>query len=76
MLDHIGGIYYLLGEKQKALDFYNQELPLRRAVGDSNKEAKTLNNIGDVYDSLGEKQKALDFHNQAAEVSARSRRPF
>jgi hypothetical protein len=35
-----------------------------------------LHNIGDVYDSLGEKQKALDFHNQAAEVSARSRRPF
>jgi hypothetical protein len=27
-------------------------------------------------ESSREKQKALDFHNQAAEVSARSRRPF
>jgi len=76
MLKTIGGIYGSLGENRKALDFYNRALPLWRAAGDSSGEAKTLNNIGDVYDSLGEKQKALDFHNQAAEVSARSRRPF
>ncbi|MCL6750391.1 CHAT domain-containing protein, partial [Nostoc sp. CCCryo 231-06] len=54
-----------LGEKQKALDFYNQALPLRRAVGDRAGEATTLNNIGAVYSALGEKQKALDFYNQA-----------
>ena len=76
VLNTIGGVYGSLGENRKALDFYNRALPLWRAVGDSSGEAKTLNNIGDVYDSLGEKQKALDFHNQAAEVSARSRRPF
>ncbi|WP_226594354.1 CHAT domain-containing protein, partial [Microseira wollei] len=54
-----------LGEKQKALDYYNQALPLYRAVGDRGGEAATLNNIGLVYDSLGEKQKALDYYNQA-----------
>ncbi|MDZ8137352.1 MAG: CHAT domain-containing tetratricopeptide repeat protein, partial [Nostoc sp. DedQUE04] len=50
---------------QKALDFYNQALPLYRAVGARSGVATTLNNIGLVYDGLGEKQKALDFYNQA-----------
>ncbi|MEH1890660.1 MAG: CHAT domain-containing tetratricopeptide repeat protein, partial [Nostoc sp.] len=50
---------------QKALEFYNQALPLRRAVGDRSGEATTLNNIGGVYDALGQKQKALEFYNQA-----------
>ncbi|MBG1240051.1 CHAT domain-containing protein, partial [Nostoc sp. NZL] len=54
-----------LGEKQKALEFYNQALLLRRAVGDRAGEATTLNNIGAVYSALGEKQKALEFYNQA-----------
>ena len=54
-----------MGEKQKALEFFNQALPLRRAVGDRGGEATTLNNIGLVYDSLGEKQKALEYYNQA-----------
>jgi tetratricopeptide (TPR) repeat protein len=33
-LNNIGGVYYALGEKQKALEFYNQSLPLSRATGD------------------------------------------
>ena len=33
-LNNIGAVYDDLGEKQKALDYYNQALPLRRAVGD------------------------------------------
>ncbi|NJL80337.1 MAG: CHAT domain-containing protein [Richelia sp. SM2_1_7] len=61
----IGRIYSDLGEKQKALQFFNQALPLRRAVGDRGGEATTLNNIGQVYNYLGEKQKALQFYNQA-----------
>jgi CHAT domain-containing protein len=64
-LNNIGGVYSDLGEKQKALEFYNQALPLIRAVGDKRGEATTLNNIGSVYDALGEKQKALEFYNQA-----------
>ena len=33
-LNNIGVVYNALGEKQKALDFYNQALLLRRTVGD------------------------------------------
>ncbi len=61
----IGGVYSNLGEKQKALSYYNQALPLFRAVGDKGAEALTLSRIGGVYSDLGEKQKALSYYNQA-----------
>ena len=45
-LNNIGRIYLDLGEKQKALQFYNQALPLLRAVGDRSGEATALTSIG------------------------------
>ena len=44
-LNNIGAVYSDLGEKQKALDFYNQALPLMRAVGDAYGEVTILDNI-------------------------------
>ena len=64
-LNNIGSVYDNLGDKKKALAFYNQALPLQRDVGDRAGEATTLNNIGLVYSSLGDKKKALAFYNQA-----------
>jgi tetratricopeptide (TPR) repeat protein len=60
-----GAVYLDLGETQKALDYFNQALPLMRAAGDPAGEARTLNEIGRVCDTLGETQKALDYFNQA-----------
>ncbi|MGL5081776.1 MAG: CHAT domain-containing protein [Microcoleaceae cyanobacterium] len=65
----LGRVHSALGEKQKALEFYNQALPLSRAMGDRATEAATLSNIGSVYNALGEKQKALEFYNQALPLS-------
>ncbi|MEG4059281.1 tetratricopeptide repeat protein, partial [Microcoleus sp. Pol7_B2] len=61
----IGGVYDKLGEKQKALEYYSQSLPLLRAVGDRGREAISLNNIGGVYADLGEQQKALEYYSQS-----------
>ena len=60
-----GRISDRLGEKSIALKYYDQALPLARAVGLKSLEAATLNNIGLVYSSLGEKQKALEYYAQA-----------
>ena len=38
-----------MGEPQKALDYYNQALPIILAVGDRGSEAIALNNMGGVY---------------------------
>ena len=64
-LNNIGLVYSALGDKQQALDYYQQALPLSRGVGDRSGEAVTLNNIGGVYSVLGEKQQALDYYQQA-----------
>jgi CHAT domain-containing protein/tetratricopeptide (TPR) repeat protein len=61
----LGRINYLLSEKQQALAYFNQALPLCRAIGDIAGEGLTLNNIGSVYAELGEQQKALEYYNQA-----------
>ncbi len=58
-------VYSDLGEKHKALQKYNQALPILRVVGDRGVEGTTLNNIGRVYSDLGKKQKALQKYNQA-----------
>jgi len=58
-------VYDDLGDKHKALTYYEQALPLRRAVGDRGGEATTLNNIGMVYRALGDNQKALTYYEQA-----------
>ena len=47
-LTSLGVLYDSLGEKQKAIDYYNQALPIHRAVGDRSGEATTLNNLGSV----------------------------
>ena len=39
-------IYRSLGEAQKALEKFNEALPISRAIGDRSGEAVTLNNIG------------------------------
>ncbi|MEQ8871308.1 MAG: tetratricopeptide repeat protein, partial [Roseovarius sp.] len=64
-LNNIGSVYDDLGEKQQALEYYQQALPLSQAVGDRAREATTLNNIGLVYSDLGEKQQALEYFQQA-----------
>ncbi|MCM3906468.1 MAG: CHAT domain-containing protein [Pyrinomonadaceae bacterium] len=52
----------------RALDFYNQALPLLQAVKDDTGEATALNNIGLIYDSLGEKQEALRYYTRAIPI--------
>ena len=64
----IGRIYNHLGEKQKALQYFNQALLLKRALEDKGGEATTLNNIGQVYSDIGEKQKALQKLKQASTI--------
>ncbi|MBS1251099.1 MAG: Regulatory protein AfsR [Anaerolineales bacterium] len=68
LLNNLARVYDALGEKQKALDFYNQALPIWHQVSDRAGEATTLNNIGRVYTALGEKQQALDYYNQALPI--------
>jgi len=61
-------VYSDLGEQAKALEYFEQALPLHKAVGNRAGEAATLNNIGGVYSDLGEQAKALEYYEQAARL--------
>jgi CHAT domain-containing protein/Tfp pilus assembly protein PilF len=69
-LNDLGTIYGDLGEPKKALEFYNQALPILRSLRprDRKNEATTLNNIGKTYDDLRDEKKALKFFEQALEI--------
>ena len=65
-------MYSGLGDRQRALEYYGQALPIRREVGDRAGEAVTLNNIGALYSRLGDRQRTLEVRAGVAESSGRS----
>jgi CHAT domain-containing protein/Tfp pilus assembly protein PilF len=50
---------------RKAIDKYNEALPLWREAGDKTGEGYTLNQIGLVYSRTGEPKKAIGYYEQA-----------
>src|ERR1035438_2961399 len=75
-LDDIGIVYDDLGDKQKALNYYAQALPIYRQVGSRDGEAGVLDNMGLIYDDLGEPQKALERYNQALPLATAVNNPL
>ncbi len=68
LLNNIGWVYDRLGQKEQALEVYQQALAIHREVGNRPMEGTTLNNIGLVHSALGQKDKALDFYQQALAI--------
>jgi CHAT domain-containing protein len=60
-----GRILTDLGQEQKALDLFNEILPIWRQFNLLQGEASTLTNMGRVYNDLGERDKAIEVLNQA-----------
>jgi tetratricopeptide (TPR) repeat protein len=58
-----------LGDKNKALEYYEQALPLSRQVGDKGVEATTLNNIGLVLAELNRYSEALEALERAVQLN-------
>jgi tetratricopeptide (TPR) repeat protein len=67
-LHQIGAAHFSLGEKQRALDYYQQALQLWRSLKDRKGEGKTLNNIALTIYSQGERRQALDYYQQALQL--------
>ncbi|WP_353738122.1 tetratricopeptide repeat protein [Microcystis sp. LE19-8.1F] len=67
-LTSLGNAYGSLGEYQKAIEFHQQSLAIKREIGDRGGEAKSYGNLGTVYGSLGEYQKAIEFYQQSLAI--------
>ena len=65
---YIASTSSMLGQKQEALQYYQQALLISREVGDRGGEGTTLNNLGAVYNGLGQQQEALQYYQQALQI--------
>ncbi len=55
--------------QRRAIEKYQESLPLWRSLGDTAKEVTTLSAIGHSYINLGEHPKALSFYEQGLQLS-------
>src|SRR5262249_20366598 len=58
-LNNLGRVYSGLGNRQQALDYYQQALPVRREVGDRSGEAVTRYNIAMIHHGRGDLDSAI-----------------
>jgi tetratricopeptide (TPR) repeat protein len=67
-VDDLGKLQWLRGDYQKALEFTQRALALRRRLGDRRSIALSLNNLGLVYQDSGQFKLALDAFEQALRI--------
>ena len=67
-LSNIGGVYAGLGERARALEFYQRALPIRREVGDRAGEAVTRYNLAMIHRGWGELDRAVTELEQVVEL--------
>lgn len=68
LLNNLGSVYNKLGQRAKALEYYERALPIFEEVGDRQGASATLNNLGSVYDNLGQRGKALEYYERALPI--------
>jgi len=66
---NLGGVYLSLGQYEKALEHYQQDLAIAREIGDRAGEGSALGNLGIVYDSLGQYEKAIEHYQQHLDIA-------
>lgn len=69
-LQNIGLEYSNLGEYPKALQYLEESLKAKRALGKDN-ESPQMNSLALTYYRVGDSQKALDYYGQALEIRRR-----
>jgi CHAT domain-containing protein len=64
----MGYLYFTLGQKEKATEFFNQGLQLCRSVGDRLCEATVLRGLGSINKSSGQYEKSLQYLSEARKL--------
>jgi tetratricopeptide (TPR) repeat protein len=74
-LYNIGIVYHDLGDKARALEYFEQALLLWRAVGDRAWEAVTLFNIAVLQDAQGNMSEAIALLERVVELDETVKSP-
>ena len=67
-LNNIGLVYNRLGQREKALEYYQSALLTEQDVVDRRGEATTLNNIGTVYSNWGQWETAVRYFERVLPI--------
>ncbi|MDZ8225908.1 tetratricopeptide repeat protein [Nostoc sp. ChiVER01] len=67
-LTSLGNAYNSLGQYQRAIEFLQESLEIKREIGDRDGEGVSLGNLGNAYNFLGQYQRAIDFYQQSLEI--------
>jgi len=65
----MGNCYVALGEARKAIELYEQGLPIFRKIRDQRNEGIVLCNLGGAYAKMNETRKAIDYYEQALTIA-------
>jgi CHAT domain-containing protein len=71
----IGGIYSVLGENKKAVEYLENSLVISRELKDNQLQCETLIVISQAYTALGEKQKAFNSLNETLRLARTENNP-
>ncbi len=69
--DSLGRVHNELGDKMKALEYFNQALALHRSSGNKVGELTSIMNISMSYEYIGDYKKSLAFTEQAAALAGK-----
>ncbi len=67
-MDNLGSAYYLLGDTQKGIEYYERALAITREIGDRRGEGNSLANLGLALDKLGHRDQAIRFTREALQI--------
>lgn len=67
-LNYIGNSYFQMGKYEKALNYYFQELELRRKFSINPLNDDFLDQLAKVYTAMGQYDKALEYHQRALSI--------
>ena len=68
-LGGLGNIYSLLGQAERATEYYQQALAISREIGDQWLEGAVLGCLGSVYRDLGQVKQAIEHYEQALAIA-------
>lgn len=66
---NLGSAYVVLSDTRRAIEFYEQALPLLHEIGARREAGAIFNNLGVAYADLGEEHKAIDFSERALVIA-------
>ena len=68
-LGNLGIAYADLGQVERAIGFYEQDLAIAREIGDRRGEGNALGSLGLAYADLGQVERAIGFYEQALTIA-------